>query len=519
MLPFIKNLWQRLSGAQAANVTRAGSGQEHYRGARVTRLTKNFQPAHRSGDAGIQESWNLLTARVRDLGENDPVIKKAKNLLPTHVVGSGIRAFADAMDPGEEDLFEEFNSESDQNFQRWCETECDAEKRMHFGEMQSLTFKETVNTGNGLMLLCQVKEPGRRIPLCLQGLEWEQLDRSKDRPAAKGQNKIVGGIEYDGSNCPVFYHVLDAHPYDNYSAAAGSMNSQPVPANRVIHWYVPTRWSAYSGISWFNAMMQSARDLDWYVGNEMTSAAIGALLTLIIKQEYPKALGLEDGEEGEDEFGNEAVKLGNGMVSRIGPNDDIKVAESNRPNRDAAPFIKLLLHLQAMSLNVSYLRLSGDYSQTTYTSARGAHLDDQAFFRPLQMSFGTRTVLRIRRLHDEQCAARGLYSSVTPRQYLRDKFRLQQMDIIGVGREQLDPEKETDSAAGRVRAGMSNLKIECGLRGLHWREVLRQLNVEKKTLQRLGLVLDFSKGNGGARDQTTTDGDAQDADPAAEGSK
>lgn len=507
------------SAAQAADSSSSGGSQQHYRGARVTRTNKGFQPSHRSGDAGIQESWNLLTARVRDLGENNPVVKKAKNLLPSLVVGSGMQAFADARDESQEDLFEEFNAESDLRFQRWCEDEADAEGRMHFGELQALTFKETVNVGNGLMLICQIKEPGRRIPLCLQGLEWEQLDRAKDRHASPTQNKIVGGIEYGARNQAVAYHVLDAHPYDNYSAAAGSMKSQRIPASRVLHWYLPGRWSAYCGISWFNAMMQSSWDLDWYLGNEMMAAGIGALLTAVVKQEHRGQLGLDDGQVDDDPYGNDPVKLGNGLIAHIGKDDKVEVIESTRPNRDAAPFIKLLMQLQAMSLNVSYLRLTGDYSQTNYTSARGAHLDDSMFCRPLQGSFGSRIVLPVRRLHDEQCAGLGLYESVTPRQYAREKFRLQQMDIIGVGREQLDPEKETDSAGGRMRMGLSTLKIECALRGLNWRDVLRQLAIEKKTLQRLGIVLDFSKGNGGARDQTTTDGDPQDEAPAAEPAK
>lgn len=506
-----------LSGCERNAVAYVGNlgplGGQHYRGSRITRLTRSWLPHHRSGDAAISEGWNLLTARTRDLAENDPVIKRARKALTDFVIGDGLAIHADARAPGDRGQFyDDWNDESDDEFRQWCDEEADAEGKLTFGELQRQAFAEGVSPGNGLLVKCLLRGGGRRHPLAWQLIEWEQLDRTKDRPASaaaqgEAQNRIVGGIELDAAGRAVAYHVLDAHPYDYYGYGTPLGTSTRVPAERVLHWFVPPRPSAHCGISWFNAIMQSARDLDWYVGNEMTSAAIAAMLAIVVKREHQGSLGLSDDTDESDAQGNPLVKLGAGLISQIGPQDSVEAVESARPNRDAEPFIKLLLHLQAMGVDLSYYRLTGDYRQSSFTTARAAHLDDEAAFRPLRTAFGARLVRKVRTLHDNLAAGLGLYESVTPTEFRREGRRLQRYAIIGGGREQLGPKDETESSLARLRGGTSTLQKECGLRGLHWREVLRQKRRELDYLRKLGLELDFSKA--AQSDSTNVDGDSE----------
>jgi lambda family phage portal protein len=461
-----------------------------YKGGDINRLNKSWLPPHRSGDGAIAESWDLLLARVRDQLRNEPTLQSVQRELMKGVIGGfGIQCFSEAVDDEGEPL-DDFNEEADDQFEEWASGECDAEGKKAWAGMQKLAFEEMAGIGESLLLRVDDNSPGRIVPLCYQLLEAEQIDEWRDHePNKSGSRKrCVRGIEIDGNNRPVAYWLYDDNPHD---ASFGAQASKRVPAEKVIHNFIPTRASQTRGISWMTSIMQTARDVDWYLGNELTAAALGALLTAYIKrQNGGNGSGLIGGaSQGQD--ANNPFKLGRGAIAELGPNDEVGTVESKRPNRDAGPFIKLLLGMQAMGAGLSPLRLTRDYSQSSYTSARGAHLDDQAYFVVLQEWFAHMCVLRVRREFMRQAVALGRLKSVTARLFLRNERRYQRVSLQPPGREQLDPEAETEAAAGRLRAGLSTFQEECAKRGKHWRKVARQRARENAYFERIGVTPDL----------------------------
>lgn len=448
-----------------------------YRGARVTRLFKDWLPAHRSGDAAIADSRDLLLARVRELCRDDSMLKAGKRALAKGVIGCGIQCFADALDARDRNLFDDdFNDVSDEVFERWSDShECDVRGRMTFPEMQWAAFNEIMEGGECLWLRVADNHPGRSIPLAYQLLESEQLDRNQDWPAGNGRNLCRRGIEYNQFGRPVAYWIYDAHPFDDGQQWGSLATSRRVPAERVIHSFIPNRFSENGGVTWFTNI-QTVKDLDWYIGNELTAAALGALFTVCIKRAHGRGTGLGftsvDGTT--DSTTNSEVRLGRGIIADLGQDDDVKIIESNRPNRDAAPFIKLINGLHGMSIGVSPIRITQDYSQASYTSARAAHLDDQAFFDVIQEFMISSAVRPIRCEHQRNAVAAGLIPAVTASQYQRERNRFETFFAQPPGREQLDPEMETKAALARIDGGLSTHAIECGKRGYHWRKLARQ---------------------------------------------
>jgi len=488
-----------------------GNGQA-YRGGMLTRIWKDWIPWHRSGDAAIWENWSLLTARIRDLCRNDGTIRAGKRALAKHVVGKGLAVHADVWDGDQAD--DEYNFEVDQLFERWGKREADSRGKSSFGQLQWQAFNECMEVGEAIFLKCQDNSKGRLIPYCLQLIESEQMDLRFDRPeGVRGENKIVRGVEYDKWDRAVAYYVYDQNPYDIYTSWTGA--STRIPADRVIHVYLPGRPSERRGISWFATNMQTAKDMDWYLGNELTSSALAALLTCVVKRKYGSGSGLgfagdaasTDGNS--DDWGNPLQKLGRGIIADIGSEDDVKVIESSRPNRDAGPFIKLLLMLQGMGIGVSQLRLTGDYSQSSYTSARGAHLDDQAYFVVLQQWFAEVLVLKVWEDVVRQLMAFGRLRSIGARQFLKDAWRYLDAKYLAPGREQLDPEKETGAAMKRIRAGFSTWQHECGLRGHDWRRIVIQQARERAFFTKYKFKPDLAD----SASLRTDSPDAVDADP------
>lgn len=460
-----------------------------YRAADITRTNKDWIPAHRSGDGALDESWDLMTSRVRDLARNDPVVKKMQREVCKGVIGaSGIQTFSEAREFGGES-YDAFNEEADDFYEKYFEGDIDFEGRLSGSRMQWMILQEVLETGECFLLECWDDNPDRMLPICYQVLESEQLDRTVDwaQDSKKGGNYCRRGIEYDEKNRPVAYWFFDTNPHD---VILDKYESRRVDADKVMHIYLPSRPSARGGASWFSANMQTSKDIDWYLGNELTAAALGAMLTAYIKRER-RGGGSAPGFTDEDGDEHPQIKLGRGTITELGIDEEVGTIESNRPNRDAAPFIKLLLTMQGMGIGLSLLRVTGDYSQASYTSARGAHLDDQAYFAVLQNWLSTKFVAKIRRDVIAKAVASNKIKSVTSVEYLNNRTKYERLAIQPPGREQLDPDSESEGAERRMRNGTSNLQIECGLRGLNWRRVIDQKAVEQKYADKKGVQLDY----------------------------
>ena len=188
----------------------------------------------------------------------------------------------------------------------------------------------------------------------------------------------------------------------------------------------------------------------------------------------------------------------------LGPNEDAGVVETARPNTDVTEFVDNLSHRKAAGLGMSYYSFTGRFAKTNYTGFKGALINEDANFKPLQLWYGRRVSLPMRVQFTRLAIAGGLQKRTPSSVLLKDADRYLRMDMIAGGRDYLDPNPETEATIGQLRSGLTSLKIECARRGLHWLRVLRQIAFERSVAEALGIVLDFSKGNGG---NVNVDGD------------
>lgn len=487
----------------------AADSREAYRWARIDNRTRGYQPQARSGDAAIRESYDLMNRRVRSEEMNNAQIKGIIRSLTDLVVGEGMQCFADpfepwldlvAFDEADFDSDLRYMLESDHWFEKWANdpNQCDAEGKKSWAEMQRLALSECVQTGDAFLLRVTRNEPGRLVPLCYQLLEREQLDISKEQVATTDQHKIVNGIEIDADGREVAFWILDAHPFDTYSTA-GSRSTR-IPASRISHLFLFNRPSQSVGVSWLHAIGQNNFDRDKFIGAEIQSAAKAALLTAYIKRKRPGSgsLGLDDGYDATDDYGNEKVKLGGSPIfAEIGIDEEVGMIESTKPNPDADPFIKILDHDTAAGAGINYYTLTGRYENTSFSSARAAKLDEDGHIRPLQGWFGRNFVMPTRLEWTRQAFASGLITSVGLSEFERNRRKFEQFECIGAGREFISPEEESNAVIAKLRSGQTTLRAELAARGRHWLKTLLQIAMENRVIDKLGITLDFSKGQGG----------------------
>lgn len=478
-----------------------------YSGARVTKLNNHWLPRHYSGDEAIRQSWDLVTARIRDRVRNDSVLQKAKNQLSRLVIGTGIDAYSDASELDEEnETLVEYEIESDTWFERWALEEADIEGEHTYFDMQRVAFEDEVESGNSLWLKCMDNAPGRSVPLCYQLLEYEQIDQSRDRDAGylrKGgerYNRISNGIEYDARGRKVGYWIYQAHPYD--SSMGWSNDSEFVPAERVLHQYLWSRPSGKLGISWFSAPMQSNFDLDRYVANELTTRGLMALMGVAVhSDDYTGGMGLE----AEDaDTGLSGFKMGYPAIGQLKKDDKVEVIETGRNAGDATALINLLLNLQAMGCRISVNRLLGDPSKANLAALKAAHNDDDAMVAPIIESLSNKIVRKVRKTHTQIAFARGLFKSVSAQDFARRPFQYTTFEIVGSNRSDLDKD-DGEASIDRLRSGLSTYQGECARRGHHWRRNLRRMATVNAAARKAGVVLDWTKGNGGQLTGSSSD--------------
>lgn len=523
----------------------AAQAYEAYRLARRDRPREHNQPHGYSGDSAIIGDHDLMNRRVRDLVRNTAQGKRISQALVDLVIGCGMQTYSwpfaphelleistelETLESGDLGPRLKFALESDDLFEEWSSDprQFDVEGRLSWPEMQRMMLGESVQVGNALLVRV-MRSKYELVPLAYQILEREQLDESMDRQPAPGQNKIIGGIEFDAANRAVAYHVYLDHPHEFFgtggSALLGagapiSMGSrrQRIPADRVIDLALYHRPSASLGASWYDASGQTAWDRDNYCESEIKSAAVDAAFAFVAKlkgaEEGVSGLGFDDDQDDTDGFGNRLYKVGQSPIaSVIGTDEELEMQRSTRPNKDAPAFLSFLDRDTAASVGLSYYTLTGDYAATNFSSSRAAKLDEEMHLRPLQQWFGVHVALRVRREFNAMAAASGLFQSLRPAEFRANQRTYQRFDAIGAGRELLDPYKEGEARTNRLRTGISTFKEECARSGKHWIRVLMQRSIETKVTKLFGVDLDFSKpGAGGSGDTNTTDQAQQIAD-------
>lgn len=504
----VKSFLAELEAEHTAVGSSPKAFQEAYRLGRLDRATRSSNPMLRSGDSAVVGSADLMHRRTRDFYNNGPLIKRATDVFRDLVVGSGINSFADPIDHTfgwnfkarpEEEIWSvfDYSIESDESFIEWASDpdQCDVQGEQSVWDMQSMSISENMLTGSILILEVDRRGPGSKVPFQLQAIEREQIDTSKDQDGGQGKNKIVGGFEFDQRGREVGCWIHDVHPGDVYTF--GRYSSTFVPAERYHHIFKKNRPSQNLGATWLHATGYPTFDREKLTEAELRKAIKHSLHVLAYHLENPGTaeIGMEDELSS---TGNEVALGSSPLAAKLKTNEKIELLESNSPNPDIGRFFNTIDHDTAGSVNLSYYSLTGRFDETNYGGFRGAMNLEDAQLMIVQNWLGRKLVLPIRRKWNRLMAAVGGFQTVSPAAYLKEFSRYNRFDVIGPGRQLLDPESETKADSAEVRAGFATLKKIAARRGESWLKILRQIYLENMMTEFLGISLDHGAGGGGS---------------------
>lgn len=235
------------------------------------------------GPNSALELGQVARARSQDAVRNNPWIRRAVKLLVSHLIGCGIQPRPKIADTGlRTELLDLWND--------WT-AEADADGMMGFYGLQSLLSRARYESGEVFIRLrWRLKSDGLTVPLQLQMMEADLLPMGLNDPT----RRIRQGIERDGIGKRIAYHFYREHPGERFVLVTPN-NTSRVPADEVLHHYLPDRPGQLRGAPEGLSTLYRARNLDQYESAELTRKRNKARFTGVIRKEQPEDNPIADG--------------------------------------------------------------------------------------------------------------------------------------------------------------------------------------------------------------------------------
>ena len=511
---------------------------------RTSREMALWRPNLGSPNQAISMGKQLADARGRDTVLNDGYAMGAMQYHKDSIVGAHYRLNATPDWEVLRDIYNPTNA-SPQEWQEWSEAFqlrverrfnltaesnnhwLDASRRMTLTEMIRVEVGAFVYTGEVLATAEWIRKSGRPYKTALQLVNPDRLsnpDHREDNP------KLTRGIETDYYGEHVRYWIQGAHPTE--WADPNTLKWVPVPAEKpwgrkqVIYINEPVMIEQTRGVASMVSALKQTNMRKQFSDVTLQNAVINASYAASIESELPSADiiaamggGSEDALENylksymgmlqEYMGGANNIRIDGAMIPQFFPGTKLNARPLGTPGGVGHnDYESSLLRYLAAALGVSYSGLSKDYSKVSYSGLKGEMAETQRFLGARKKGVADKMGGYAYELWLEEEIG-GDYGLLPPGWTRDDYYRplakeaFSKCKWIGTGRGQIDELAETQAAILRINAGISTREEETAKLGNDFREVLAQLEREKKLIEKHGLVLS------GNAQQTTGDAGTQ----------
>lgn len=455
-------------------------------GAQLGRLAADWFISNGSQDAEIRSSLTLLRNRSRQMGRDVDYMKNYYGLLQDNVVGCGIPFKAQVKMQRKDALDLKTNAQIEAAWARWSAADsCHTAGTECFEGIQRLLIKTLAEDGEFFVRKVYRKFGVSRVPLALELIESERLDENYNLRAKGNDNEIRMGVEIDSWKRPVAYHFLSRSPGDLNGSTVETMSIQRirVPANEIIHGFIPDRIGQTRGVPWLHAAIMRLHNLSKYEEAEVIGARIGASGMGFIETPEEESSLDDDVEDGQS-----VTDFEPGVFKKLNPGEKVSIPNISRPANGFEAFVRLALRGVAAGLGVSYESLSRDYSQTNYSSARQGMLTDRDRWKALQGWFLAKFNQAV---FDDWLDQAVLFGELDLTDYLNGKKEFYQ----GVkwkprGWGWVDPQKEVAANKDAVRSGFRTQASVIAETGGDYDEFMSEREHEVKAANDAKLVFD-----------------------------
>lgn len=452
-----------------------------FMGAVTDRLNDWAMAWNRSGDQDLND-LRKLRDRARYLLKNTPFGARYSQILVESIVGpNGIRLQAKNK-TNEGKLYKRVNQAIEEWWQGWCRPEsCTVEKRLSFDEALSLAVSAWAPDGE--ILIRQYRGP-RFGPTgyAIQVLDTDFLDETWNQNASQdGKPCIRKGVEIDEFGAPVAYWLWTRHPLDQ----AFDRQRVRVPAEDIIHAFIPMRPGQTRGIPHASAVLTTMKMLDGALEAELVAMRIESSKMGALVDADPQNPLTRDPNAGTMSVPAEAEPAS--LLDLRGTGAKLDLWDPQHPSAAVGDFTKLMTRMIAIGLGMSYNTLSGDLSDTTYSSAKIGLRPEQDHWQRLQGFVITHVCDRIYREALKMALLNGQIPAITD----YDLNRWTKVVWQPRGFQSPDPLKDIEADLTKVRAGVMPLADVAAKDGYDLEEVIEARKAEIELFEEAGIECDL----------------------------
>lgn len=500
--------WNAQRDAQRSLKAKAATAKRMYAGAERNRLNSDWSVLNTSADTEIITSLRVLRARSRQLCRDNEYAKAAIREIVNNVIGTGVGMQSQVKTAGGK-LLTSVNDLIEEEFEEYTDKDTiDPAGKLCLADMERLIIASLVE--NGEVLVRKVRQPfgSGRTPYALELIEADRLIDQWSVARAENGNMIRMGVEQDKWGRPVAYWLYPHHPGDYQFSSFVASALIRVPADEIMHLYIPDRIGQTRGVPWFHATLKRLRDMQGYEEAEIVAARASASIVGIIESEeglVPDEVGLDDGEH----RAPPTLSMEPGTFQQLQPGEKFTGFNPSRPNANMDAFMRFMLRAFCTGVGVSYSGVSGDWTQGTYSSLRISMLKDRDLWRVLQGWF----IRNFRKpVHRDWLQASVLAGVLPfsdyytkPRKYWAVRFKPR-------GWSWIDPTKEVEAYHKAVRAGFMTVSDVISTTSEHAdaEDVFNERRAELDMMAERDLVFDTDPA------QTDAKGAAQSSEPPQE---
>lgn len=448
-----------------------------YAAASTSRLLSDLFDSNRSADSELYPVIRRIRNRSRELARNNEYVKKYLELVKDNVVGKkGFTLQVKALSPnGVLDM--DGNQAVESAFAAWSRMgRCTVDGRMSLVDLQKMVIEGLARDGE--VFIIKHRSASFRDSFALEIIEPDMVDEQKNETHPNG-NDIRMGVELDKFKRPVAYHLLTYHPGDyDYASLSTKSKHVRVPADRVMHIYMPNRAGQTRGEPWTAAAIPALKHLNGFREAAVINARVSASKMGFFSSNTGDAFPADEYEDNVPQIIAEP-----GTFHQLPDNVTFSSFDPTFPSGEFDDFHKSVLKGIASGLGVSYTSLANDLEATSYSSIRQGALEDRDRYQNLQEFFIEHFMRPVFESWLESAMEMG---SVSFPLSTYGKFA-DAATFRGRAWQWVDPAKEMRAAIEGMKAGILSLQDVAANYGKDTEELLAQIVRDKALMEQFGV--------------------------------
>jgi lambda family phage portal protein len=334
-------------------------------------------------------------------------------------------------------------------------------------------------TDGGVLLRLHRGYPNK-YRFAVQAMEIDSLDIMANVSNPPGSNRITTGVETNDLGKPVAYHCLDFYQADLWSNQITGKRVR-VPAEDMLHLWLPQRITSVRGISWFTSAMIDLRMLGKYEEAAVISARNAAAKMGFYErdQDAPRYEG-----QGQRPDGSIIEEITPGLIGELPPGYKFRPFDPGQPNEQYPHFKKGILRTISSGLGVMYNTLANDLESVNFSSSRYGKSVENESWKCLQRFLIEQLLAKIFKAWLE-CA---VMAGAVPLPFSQIEEVCKSIVWRPRGWSYVDPTKETQSALASIDGGLTTRRKELGDLGIDYDEFLDEVEAEREEQEERQIV-------------------------------